>query len=307
MSCNTINGKKHSNYRPRRSALYVPAHRQQYIEKSRHLNADVIIFDLQESVPPSRKEEARTLLVEQLKDNDFGYSEKIVRVNKLDSPWGKDDLLAIAELNIDGVLFPNIESGDELMIAITALDAAGGDKKSVMANIESPLGVLRCEEIASISDRLSTIVMGTTDLANSLRINVTLDRQGLLTYLSMCILAARAYNKNIIDGPHFNLKDVVACEYSCRQARDLGFDGKAVIHPIQLTYTNDALTPKGEDIRKAKDIIAAMDDAKNKGQSVAVIDDRLIEPCLEQWANRVICLYNKVSEYGQHELFGRQR
>lgn len=302
MQCNTD-----IHYRPRRSALYVPAHKEQYIEKSRKLNADTIIFDLQESVPPSRKAEARKLLVAALQNSDFGYSEVIVRVNKLNSPWGKDDLNAVAQLNIDGVLFPNIESADELHLAINALDNAGGENKLVMANIESPLGVLRSEEIAASSNRLTTIVMGTTDLANSLRINVTLDRQGLLTYLSMCILAARAHQKNIIDGPHFNLKDVEACEFSCRQARDLGFDGKAVIHPVQLTYTNDALTPKGEDVRRAKGIIAAMEVAKEQGQSVAVIDDRLIEPCLEQWATRVICLYDKVHEIGQSELLGPEK
>ncbi len=302
MNCNT-----NSNYRPRRSALYVPAHKLKYIEKARLLTADTIIFDLQESVPPGRKAEARKLLVEALKNSNFGYSEKIVRVNKLTSPWGMEDLAAVAELDIDGILFPNIESGDELNQAINALDNAGGETKSVMANIESPLGVLRSEEIAACNDRLTTIVMGTSDLANSLRINVTLDRQGLLTYLSMCILAARAHQKSIIDGPHFNLKDVQACEFSCRQARDLGFDGKAVIHPIQLTYTNDALTPKGTEVRKAKAIIAAMEIANSAGQSVAVIDDRLIEPCLEEWASRVICLYNKVHEIGQSELLGPEK
>ena len=304
MSYNETPCNEDTNYRPRRSALYVPAHKNKYIEKSRTLNADTIIFDLQESVPPSRKAEARKLLVEALSNSDFGYSERIVRVNKLNSPWGLDDLAAIAELDIDGVLFPNIESGEELKLAIIALDNAGGEAKSVMANIESPLGVLRSEEIAASSDRLTTIVMGTTDLANSLRINMTLDRQGLLTYLSMCLLAARAHHKSIMDGPHFNLKDVEACEFSCRQARDLGFDGKAVIHPVQLTYTNDALKPKGEDVRKAKAIIDAMEIAKSEGQSVAVIDDRLIEPCLEQWASRVICLFDKVNEIGQGELLG---
>lgn len=301
----TCQSQKH--YRPRRSALYVPAHRTRYIEKARELNADCLIFDLQESVPPSRKEEARALLVEQLQNSNFGYSERIVRVNSLSSPWGKHDLSAIAGLDIDAVLFPNIESAEQLHTAIAALNNAGGEDKQVMANIESPRGVLRAEEISGASDRLSTIVLGTSDLANSLRVNVTTDRQGLITYLSMCILAARANNINIIDGPHFNLKDVEACEYSCRQARDLGFDGKTVIHPVQLTYTNDALTPKGEDVRKAKGIIEAMEDAHIDGQSVAVIDDRVIEPCLQQWANRVICLYTKVHEMGQGELIGPEK
>ncbi len=302
MTCDT-----QTHYRPRRSALYVPAHQVKYIEKSRQLNADCIIFDLQESVPLKHKEIARQLLVDQLSDSDFGYSERIVRVNPLNSPWGKDDLSAVASLDVDAILFPNIESAEQLHAAIAALNNAGGEDKKVMVNIESPMGVLRAEEIAGASDRLTTIIMGTSDLANALRVNVTLDRQGLLTYLSMCILAARAHQINIIDGPHFNLKDVEACEYSCRQARDLGFDGKAVIHPVQLTYTNDALTPKGSDVRKAKDIIAAMEQANQQDRSVAVIEDRVIEPCLQEWANRVICLYKKVHEIGEGELVGPEK
>ncbi|WP_371187318.1 CoA ester lyase [Thalassotalea maritima] len=300
MNCSNL-----TTYRPRRSALYVPAHRSQYIEKARKVNADVIIFDLQESVPPNRKDSARATLVEHLDNSDFGYSERIVRVNHLDSAWGQDDIAAIAQLNIDGVLFADIESAEQLQNHIDTLDRCGGKRLSVMANIESPLGVLNCQQICAASERLTAIIMGTSDLANSLRINLTLDRQGLLTYLSMCILAARAHDKAIIDGPHFDLKDAVACEFSCRQARDLGFDGKAVIHPVQLTYTNDAMTPKAEDIKKAKEIIAAMEHANAQEQSVAVIDDRLIEPCLQQWAHRVICLYNKVSEIGQDDLFGK--
>ncbi|WP_394173767.1 HpcH/HpaI aldolase/citrate lyase family protein [Thalassotalea litorea] len=302
-----MNSNQLNDYRPRRSALYVPGHERRFIEKSRRLNADCIIFDLQESVPPAGKADARALLANELCNSDFGYSERIVRVNKLDSPWGMDDLKAIAALDIDAVLFPNIESKDELLRAIDALDQAGGSDKSVMANIESPMGVLRAEEISGCSQRLTTIVMGTSDLANSLRVNLTLDRQGLITYLSMCLLAARAHHKSIIDGPHFNLKDVVACEFSCRQARDLGFDGKAVIHPVQLTYTNDAMTPKREDVAKANAIIKAINQANSQGQSMAVIDDRIIEPSLEHWANRVLCLCNMVNEIGQSELLGPEK
>ncbi len=294
-------------YRPRRSVLYVSAHEERHIEKSRKLSADSIIFDLQESVPPSKKVEARALLVKMFENPDFGYSEKIVRVNSLDSEWGMDDLRAAAKLDIDAILFPQVESGGQLKAAIATLDESGGERLTVMANIESPKGVLRSEEISGASDRLTAIVLGTTDLANSLRINVTLDRQGLLTSLSMCVLGARAHDKCIIDGPHFDLKNIEACEFSCRQARDLGFDGKAVIHPIQLAYNNDAFTPKGEDIKKAKAIIEAIASAHEMGKSVAVIDDRLIEPSLELWARRVIALYNQVKELGQNELIGPEK
>ncbi len=294
-------------YRPRRSVLYVSAHEIRHIEKSRVLHADSIVFDLQESVPPSKKIEARAMLVKAFENPNFGYSEKIIRVNSLDSEWGMDDLRAATPLDVDTILFPNVESGGQLKAAIATLDEAGGSHLPIMANIESPKGILRSEEIAGASDRLTAIVLGTTDLANSLRINLTLDRMGLLTSLSMAVLGARAHDRCIIDGPHFDLKNIEACEFSCRQARDLGFDGKAVIHPIQLAYNNDAFTPKGEDIKRAKKIIEAIANAHEMGKSVAVIDDRLIEPSLELWARRVIALYNQVKELGQNELIGPEK
>ncbi|MBV1908797.1 MAG: CoA ester lyase [Kangiellaceae bacterium] len=294
-------------YRPRRSVLYVSAHELKHIEKSRLLHTDCIIFDLQESVPPAQKSEARKTLLRAFENPNFGYSEKIVRINSLDSEWGMDDIRAVINLEIDGILFPHVESAGEIRAAIATMDELGGQRLPVMANIESPKGVLKSEEIAGASERLSAIVLGTTDLANALRINMTLDRMGLLTSLSMAVLGARAHDKCIIDGPHFDLKNIEACEFSCRQARDLGFDGKAVIHPIQLAYNNDAFTPKGEDIKRAKKIIEAIASAHEMGKSVAVIDDRLIEPSLELWARRVIALYNQVKELGQNELIGPEK
>ncbi len=293
------------NYRPRRTMLYVPNHVSKYMEKARGIEADSIIFDLQESVPPEYKIQARELLVKAFEESSqFGHSEKVVRINSLQSPWGMDDLKAIAKLDIDAVLLPRIESAAELLNAIQAIDESRDDKLSIMINIESPLGVLNAKEICSASDRLEAIVMGTTDLANELKITPTYDRAGLLTSLSLVMLAARAFKKCVIDGPHFDLKNVEACEFSCRQARDLGFDGKAVVHPVQLDYTNDAFTPKQKDIQRAKDVIAAIEQANLDGRNVAVIEDRLIEPSLKEWAERVISLYNRVKDLGQNELIG---
>jgi len=147
-------------YRPRRSVLYVSAHENRHLEKSRILPADSIIFDLQESVPPSKKIDARDILVKAFENPNFGYSEKIIRVNSLDSEWGMDDLRAAAKLDIDAILFPNVESGGQLKAAIATLDEAGGSRLSIMANIESPKGVLRSEEIAGASARLTAIVLG---------------------------------------------------------------------------------------------------------------------------------------------------
>lgn len=296
------------NYRPRRTMLYVPTHVERYLEKARGLAADSVIFDLQESVPPQHKQTARDGLIKAFsQSNDFEYSERVVRVNPLHTEWGKEDLEAIKNLDIDAILLPRIESADSLIQYIQQIDAIRSDKLDIMINIESPLGVLHAEEICAASDRVSCVVMGVTDLSNELKITQTNDRSGLLTSLSLVVLAARAYKKCVIDGPHFDLKNIQACEFSCRQARDLGFDGKAVVHPIQLAYTNDAFTPKLDDINRAKAIIAAINQANEEGRNVAVIDDRLIEPSLKEWAERVLTLYNTVKELGQNELIGASR
>ncbi|MEE4244599.1 MAG: aldolase/citrate lyase family protein [Kangiellaceae bacterium] len=296
-----------SSYRPRRTMLYVPAHIERHIEKSKGLDADSLIFDQQESVPPHLKDDARNNLIKHLSSNDFGYSEKIVRVNTYQSPWWQEDINAVTTLNIDAVLFPRVETAQQLEEMLYHLDQAGGQHLDVMVNIESPLGVLNAQEIAACSERVSVIIMGTTDLANELKLNVTQDRTGLLTSLSLVIIAGRAYRKCVIDGPHFDLKDIQACEYSCRQARDLGFDGKAVIHPVQLNYTNDAFTPKRSEVNKAKRIIEAIEDANKNDRSMAVIDDRLIEPSLAEWASRIISIYDTVHKIGQSELLGPER
>ncbi len=290
------------HYRPRRTMLYVPAHIEKHINKARVLQTDSIIFDLQESVPASEKENARETLLRAFKDDNFGNSEKVVRINLLDTQLGKDDLSAIAGLPIDAVMFPRIESAQQVIDSIIALDAAGGAEKSIMVNIESPLGVLRAEEIAASSGRIAAIVLGTTDLANALKINLTKDRIGLILSLSQVILAARAYHRCIVDGPHLELKDIHACEYSCRQARDLGFDGKTIIHPIQLTYTNDAFTPSNKDVERAKQILVALKEAEENGRSIAIIEDQLVEPSLHEWAIRVINIFEQVELLGQDDL-----
>ena len=277
-------------YRSRRTMLYVPAHSQKHMDKARSLAADSIIFDLQESVPLSEKDAARELLQQVLKNSDFGYSEKVIRVNPLTNDIGLKDIAAVAKLDVDAILFPRIESATELATAIAALDAAGGSDKRIMVNIESPLGVLRAEEIAASSPRIDAIVMGTTDLANELKLNPTTDRVGLVGSLALAILAARAHNICIIDGPHLDLKNVKACEYACRQARDLGFDGKTVIHPVQLIYNNDAFSPQKADIEKAKAVLKALNEAEVHHQSVAVVNDQLIEPSLQIWAKRIILI-----------------
>lgn len=285
-----------NNYRTRRTMLYVPAHIEKHLEKARGLPADSVIFDLQESVPLSQKDAARKQLKKTLANSDFGYSEKIIRVNPPTTDIGLEDIKLAASLDVEAVLFPRVESAKMLLDYIKLLDEHGGQNKRVMVNIESPLGVLRSEEIAASSNRIDAIVMGTTDLANELKLNPTVDRVGLMGSLEITILAARAYNIGIIDGPHLDLKNVKACEYACRQARDLGFDGKTVIHPVQLVYNNEAFSPQAQDIEKAKKVLAALEQAEKDNKSVAVIDDKLVEPSLQVWANRIIAIAQHIEK-----------
>ncbi len=294
-----------TQYRPRRSMLYVPAHIDKHINKAKTLNADSIIFDLQESVPASEKENARETLRQAFQHSEFGHAETIIRINFLNTELGQKDLQMAAKLPVNAIMFPRIESAAQIHDCIEQLDKAGGAEKDIMVNIESPLGVLRAEEIAASSDRISTIVIGTTDLANELKLNDSRDRLGLLGSLSMILLAARAYKRCVVDGPHLDLKDIQACEFSCRQARDLGFDGKTIIHPVQLTYTNDAFTPREEDIQRAKKILIALEDARANGRSVAVVDDQLVEPSLHDWAHRIINIFEQVQKLGQNDLLGK--
>jgi citrate lyase subunit beta/citryl-CoA lyase len=277
-------------YRSRRTMLYVPAHIEKHLIKSKSLAADSIIFDLQESVPLSKKDLARDLIQQIITDSEFTRSETVIRVNTFDSDIGRQDIAAVAKLNVDAILFPRIESAQNVHDAIQLLDDCGGSDKRIMVNIESPLGVLRSEEIAASSDRIDAIVMGTTDLANELKLNPTIDRLGLVGSLALTILAARAHNICIIDGPHLDLKNVTACEYACRQARDLGFDGKTVIHPVQLVYNNEAFSPQASDIDRAKRILEAFDLAEKNDRTIAVVDDQLIEPALQIWAKRIILI-----------------
>jgi citrate lyase beta subunit len=276
--------------RPRRSMLYVAGDNRRQLEKARTLPADSLILDLQESVVSAHKEAARDNVVAAVQTGGYGPREVVVRVNALDSLWGRDDVAAVAALPVDAVLFPRVQGAADVEAACLALDAAGGIERPLMAMIESPRGVLRAAEIVAASPRVVCLVMGTTDLAGELRVNLTPDRLGLLTALSWVVLAARAHQRAVVDGPHLDLKDPYACELACRQGRDLGFDGKTVIHPAQLPYTNDAFTPKPADVDRARRIVEALEQARDEDRSAVVVDGRVVEPAQAQCAYRLLAL-----------------
>lgn len=257
--------------------LYVPGCNLRYLEKARMLPADSVILDLGDPILLAAKEQSRANVVQHVLQGGFGEREVVVRINDLDSPWGHDDLKAVANIGADAILFTNVESREDVLTAVAALDAAGGAQTPVMVMIESPLAVLHAEEIASASDRIACMIIATSDLVSQLHARSTSERLPLLTSLSLVILAARAYRRSVVDGINPHLKDMQAFEYACRLARDLGFDGKSLVHPIQLAYANDAFTPKQAEVHSAKQIISALSAANAAGRGTVVVNDKLIE------------------------------
>jgi citrate lyase subunit beta/citryl-CoA lyase len=274
--------------------LYVPASVPRFLEKASSLTTDSLILDLEDPVLPERKDEARRNLRAALAAGDYGCRETVVRVNGLATPWGADDLAAVATLDIDAVMFPKIESGRHVIDALDALDSAGGSRLPIMVLIETPAGVLRAEEIAAASERIACLVLGTSDLTNELHARFTPERLPILHGLSHCILAARAHDIAVIDGIHLDLNDMPSFEYACRQGRDLGFDGKTLIHPDQIAYANDAYTPRPDSVERARRIITALSEANRAGNGVAVVDGRLVENLHVEAAKRTLMIHDMI-------------
>jgi len=283
-------------YRPRRSMLYVPGCSARYLNKARTLKVDSVILDLGDPILVELKEQSRKLVSEAILAGGYGRREVVVRVNDLDSPWGHDDVKAVAGTGCDAVLFPNVESKDDVLEALEVLDAAGGKHLPVMVMIESPIAVLRAEQIASASDRIACLVMATSDLLNQLHGRRTPDRVAVVHSLSQVLLAGRAYDRSVVDGISTDLKDMQSFEFACRLARDLGFDGKSLVHPFQLPYCNDAFTPKPHDLAAANEVIEALGRANQEGRGTVVVNGRLVERHHVAAARRLLALADMIEK-----------
>src|SRR5689334_22606252 len=283
-------------FRPRRSMPYVPGCNARYLNKARTVRVDSVILDLGDPILVEKKIESRQLVVEAVLAGGYGRREVVVRVNDLDSPWGRDDVKAVAGSGVDALLFPNIESRADVEEALASLDAAGGGHLPIMLTIESPIGVLRAEEIAAASDRIACLVMATSDLLTQLHGRRTPDRIALVHSLSQVLLAGRAYDRSVVDGISTDLKDMQSFEFGCRLARDLGFDGKSLVHPFQLPYCNDAFTPKPHDIAAANEVIEALGRANQEGRGTVVVNGRLVERHHVAAARRLIALADMIEK-----------
>ncbi|SFL46321.1 HpcH/HpaI aldolase/citrate lyase family protein [Shimia aestuarii] len=257
--------------RPYRSVLYIPGSKDRALEKARTLPVDAIIFDLEDAVAVEEKENARDTLKVALAAGGYGDRVRIVRINGLDTQWGEADAKAAAEMDCDAVLLPKVESAAQL----DALAALVGDKP-LWAMMETPRGMLNATEIAAYP-QLKGMVMGTNDLAKELQTRFRADRLPMMAGLGLCLLAAKAEGVIIVDGVYNAFKDAEGLKVECDQGRDMGFDGKTLIHPAQVDVANEAYAPSEAEIDLAERQIAAFEEVEANGQGVAVVDGKIVE------------------------------
>jgi citrate lyase subunit beta/citryl-CoA lyase len=282
--------------RPRRSILYMPGSNPRALEKGRTLPADGLILDLEDAVAPDAKEQGRAEIKKALEAKAaYGSRELIVRVNGLDTPWGHGDLVAMARAGADAILLPKVDSADMVRRAAYVLDGTGAPADlPIWCMMETPRGVLHAEEIAD-HPRVECFVMGTSDLTKDLHALHTGLRLPMLASLSTCLLAARAAGISIVDGVHLDLADEEGFAASCRQGRELGFDGKTLIHPKQVEPANAAFGPAEADIAWARKIIAAFEEAQGQGKGVVVVDGKLVENLHVAEARRLVAMAEAIA------------
>lgn len=283
--------------RPRRSVLYMPGSNARAMEKARDLPADALIFDLEDAVAPAEKDTARRQVIETLQKGGYGNRELVVRVNGLMTPWGEADVAEMATAGAHALLIPKVENKQIINGVEGRMQTAQApDAMSIWCMIETPKGVMRAEEIASASPRLGALVMGTSDLAKDLHCLHTPSRGPFMTSLSWCILAARANGLSILDGVHLDLADVDGFAESCRQGRELGFDGKTLIHPKTIAAANGAFAPDDAEVQWSRLVIVAHEEAENTGKGVVLLDGQLIENLHVEEAHRIVGLADQIAE-----------
>ncbi|MGB1389337.1 MAG: HpcH/HpaI aldolase/citrate lyase family protein [Paracoccaceae bacterium] len=281
-----------SGDRPFRSVLYIPASKPRALDKARTLPVDAIIFDLEDAVTAEEKESARGILAETLAEGGYGQRMRIVRINGLDTQWGKADAEAVGSMQAEAVLLPKVESAAQL----DALAAITGDMP-IWAMMETPRGMLNAAEIAA-HPKLEGMVMGTNDLAKELNTRFRADREPMLMGLGLCLLAAKAEGVTVVDGVYNAFKDDEGLAVECAQGRDMGFDGKTLIHPAQVAVTNAAYAPSEQEVDLARRQIAAFEDVEASGQGVAVVDGRIVENLHVETARKTLAKAEAIAALG---------
>lgn len=283
--------------RPRRSALYMPGSNARALEKAKSLEADVVIFDLEDAVAPEAKQQAREQVVAAVKGGGYGPREVVVRVNGLGSAWIGDDFAALKGAGANALLVPKVESAEDIG-AIEELAGGAPAELGIWAMIETPLAILNVAEIARTAAkpgaRLKCFVIGTNDLVKETRAEVDGERTAALYWLSATVTAARAYGIDVLDGVYNDFKDLEGLKRECEQGRMLGMDGKTVIHPTQIAAANETFSPSTEEIAWARRILQAFTEPENQGKGVINIDGRMVELLHAEMAKRTVAIADAI-------------
>ncbi|MBU3545206.1 CoA ester lyase [Polynucleobacter sp. MWH-Mekk-B1] len=283
--------------RPRRSVLYMPGANTRALEKAKSLPADSLILDLEDAVAPDAKAQARENIRAALVTG-FGHREAVVRINGLNTQWGLDDLKAFADTKADAILLPKVESASQIWEVASRLKQFNpASTMKIWAMIETPLAILKLPEIASSHPMLEALVLGTSDLVKDLHARHTPSRVETQTALSLSVLAARAHQLCVLDGVHLSLDDEDGLRQSCIQGRDMGFDGKTLIHPSQIALANQIFGPSLEEIDEARQRITAYEAAISSGAGIAVLNGKLVEELHIQDAKRILALANAIEAF----------
>lgn len=289
--------------RPRRSLLFMPGSNARALEKARNLPADGLILDLEDSVAPDAKALARDQIAQAIAAKGFGKRELLIRVNGLDSPWWIDDIAMAGRARPDGILVPKVSSVEDLNAVGDRLSAVGADASiRVWAMIETARAVLHAEELAAASrdprSRLEGFVFGPNDISRETRIRMAPGRAAMVPMITHCILATRAHGLEILDGPYSDLGNTDGFGQECAQGRDLGFDGKTLIHPGQIEACNAIFTPPAEEVAHARKIIAAFDQPENASRGAIRLDGQMVERLHADMARRTIAIADAIAAMG---------
>jgi citrate lyase subunit beta/citryl-CoA lyase len=281
-----------ANFRPRRSVLYMPSSNERALEKAKSIACDGLILDLEDAVAPDAKPAAREAACEAVRSGEYGGRELTIRVNGMDTEWHTADMAAACAAGPDAIVVPKVDSADAVRALVASMSAAP-EKTKLWAMVETPQAMLHAEEIAGASDRLTVLVMGTNDLAKELCAEHVPGRQPLLTGLSLALLAARATGKAIIDGVYNDVKNNEGFLAECQQGRELGLDGKTLIHPGQVDGANAAFAPSEKAVEDAQGILQAWEDGKGSG--VVTYHGRMVENLHVDSARRTLAIHQAIT------------
>ncbi|AVO47328.1 HpcH/HpaI aldolase/citrate lyase family protein [Phreatobacter cathodiphilus] len=286
--------------RPRRSVLYMPGSNARALEKARTLPADVVILDLEDAVAPDAKEIARGQVAQAVREGGFGPREVVVRLNGLDTAWGEGDLKALAPSGADVILLPKVSRPEDLLAAGKAIAAAGApERTAVWAMMETPLAMLNAGAIAAAAadrtTRLSGFVMGTNDLAKETGARIVPGRAPMNAWLMTSLAAARAHGLAILDGVWNEIADEAGFARECAEARDMGFDGKTLIHPSQIAPCNAAFSPAEKEVAWARTIIAAFDQPENAAKGAIQVEGRMVERLHAEMARKLVAIADAIA------------